>query len=188
MKVNIGSILEIRGGFISIQGKEEVEISNLQLGLKLTKPVEVNGTVTNTGKGFLVTADLFFEYQVNCGRCLESFIASQHVLVQEQFVSGTIAAARNAGHEAGSASDSDLIYYFRGDVIDLKDCFREQIMLALPMSFICRSECKGFCANCGRNLNQQACNCTTEISNATFEKLKDLLITEGGGSDGKPQK
>ena len=180
MKVNVGSILEIRGGTISIQGKEEVDISNIQLGLKLFKPVEVNGAVTNTGKGFLVKADLFFEYQVNCGRCLESFMASQHALVQEQFESGGI------GYEPGSAPDSDLIYYFRGDVIDLKDCFREQIILALPMSFVCGPECKGFCANCGRNLNRQVCNCTTEISNLKFEKLKDLLINKGGGSNGKP--
>jgi uncharacterized protein len=182
VKVNVGSILEIRGGTIQFQGQEELEISDSRLGLKLSKPIQVNGAITNTGKDFLVQAEVDCEYQVNCGRCLESFNASQKVSIQEQFVSG------NLSHENDSVAEDDQVYSFKGDVIDLYDCFREQILLAFPMSYVCRPNCKGFCAICGQNLNQRSCNCKINTYNPQFEKLKDLLITKGGGSDGQPKK
>jgi uncharacterized protein len=182
VKVNIASILEIRGGTIQFQGLQELEISDPRSGLELFKPIQVNGSITNTGKGFLVQAELDFEYQVSCGRCLESFIRSQKVSVQEQFVSG------NTGHENGPDAEDEQVYRFKGDVIDLDGCLKEQILLAFPMSFVCRPDCKGFCAICGQNLNQQSCNCKFNDCSPQFEKLKDLLIIEGGGSDGQPKK
>jgi uncharacterized protein len=182
VKVNICSILEIRGGTIPFQGQQELEISDSRFGLKLAKPIQVKGTITNTGKDFLVQADLDFEYQVNCGRCLESFHASQTASVQEQFVSG------NISHHDDPVAEEDQVYYFKGEVIDLEECLREQVLLAFPMSFVCRSDCKGFCATCGQNLNQKNCHCESNHYNPQFEKLKDLFITEGGGSNGQPKK
>jgi uncharacterized protein len=169
VKVNIGSILEIRGGVIQFQGWQEVLITDSGLSLKLTKPVAVNGTVTNTGKGFLVQADLSFEYTVNCGRCLENFSTSGQVKMQEQYM------APSALHENDSSLIADIFFKFTGDVIDLQECIQEQVFLALPMSFVCRPNCKGLCVNCGRNLNQKACNCSRETINPQFEKLKALL-------------
>lgn len=182
MKVNIGSILEIRGGTIQFQGQHELVISDSRVGLKIPKPFLVNGTITNTGKDFLVQAELDFEYEVICGRCLESFNTSQKVLIQEQFVSG------NISHETDPLVEEDQVYSFKGDVIDLSDCLREQVLLAFPMSFVCRADCKGFCAICGQNLNQQSCHCEFINYNPQFEKLKDLLVIEGGGSNGQPKK
>jgi uncharacterized protein len=193
VKVNIGSILEIRGGIIQFQGLWEVLISDAGLSLKLTKPVAVNGVVTNTGTGFLVQADLSFEYEVNCGRCLERFSASGQVKMQEQYMT------RDTLHENDSFLNDDTVYTFTGDVIDLQESIREQVLFALPMSFVCGPNCKGLCVKCGRNLNQQTCNCSRETINPQFEKLRDLLsakesenkkripMFKGGGSDGKSQ-
>lgn len=182
MKVNIGSILEIHGGTVQFQGQQELEISDSRLGLKLSKPVQVNGTVTNTGKDFLIQAELEFEYQVNCGRCLDSFNTSQMVSIQEQFVSG------NMSHDSEPLMEEEQVYNFKGDVIDLYDCIREQVLLAFPMSFVCQSDCKGFCSICGQNLNQESCHCELNQYNPRFEKLKDLLDIKGGGSNGQPKK
>ncbi len=192
MRVSIGSILEVRGGTIQFQGQQEIFISDCGLDLKLAEPVAVNGTITNIGKGFLVQADLSFKYTVDCGRCLENFAGTGRVLVQEQFVS------QNALHENSDLSD-DNFFKFTGDVIDLRECIQEQVFLALPMSFVCRLDCKGLCASCGRNLNQEICNCSRETINPQFAKLKVLLTDKeaknknrvhrlkGGGTDGEPQ-
>lgn len=182
MKVYIGSILEIPGGTIPFQGEQEMEIFDSRCGLKLSKPVQVKGVITNTGKDFLVQAELDFEYQVDCGRCLESFNTTQHISIQEQFVSG------NMSQDKDPLMEEDRVYNFKGEVIDLHDCLREQVLLAFPMSFVCRPDCKGFCAICGQNLNQQSCQCEFNDYNPQFEKLKDLLMTEGGGSNGQPKK
>jgi uncharacterized protein len=177
LRININSIREIHGDSLKINGRQEIDLAEPKLGFKVTGPVEVEGSITNTGAGFLVTAQLVFRYQANCGRCLETYSGEQTMNIQEQFTSGS-----KAGH------DDSTEYSFSGDEIDLKGCIQEQVLLALPMSFTCTPDCRGLCQECGRNLNLSTCNCSVNPINPQFEKLKVLLSQEGGGSDGKPKK
>lgn len=177
MKINISSIHEIPGESLKFDGLQEINLADPQLGLKITGPVKIKGTVTNTGVGFLVSAQLDYHYQANCGRCLEVYSTEQALEIREQFVS-------NSDPEKDDSTD----YPFKGDEIDLGECVQEQIILALPMSFTCTPECRGLCSECGQNLNLSTCKCTINPINPQFEKLKVLLSQEGGGSDGKPQK
>lgn len=175
MKVNIGPIWEIRGGAIEFDGicptDEIKEIK--ELGLTFKGPVQVRGKVTNTGDGFLVEADLSFEYQANCSRCLEAFFDGQQVHFEEEFI------------PEFRRKPDDLTFWFQGEVIDLTACIEEQVMLALPMKFLCDEDCRGFCPECGVPLNRSQCTCSESKTDSRFEKLKSLLTPEGGGSNGK---
>lgn len=178
MKINIGPIREIRGGVLEFQGNQEInsfqEIK--ELGLKFLGPVKVDGKVTNTGEGFLVDTELSFEYHTSCNRCLDEFDQKQRTTIKEEFISGY------------THSEDDSAFGFTGDLIDLTECIQEQVILSLPMKFLCRPECRGFCPNCGTNLNEKECSCLGEEMNPQFEKLKSLLLKEGGGPSGKPNK
>ncbi len=174
MKVNIGPIRELRGGIINFQG--EIKPPDFKMEINFTSPLKVNGMVTNTGEGFLVQAQVDFDYQVNCSRCLKEFLQHQQIEVTEGFLTGT------------SKETDDLVYYFTGDIIDLKDCLTEQVLLSLPMSFICQPDCRGLCSNCGHDLNKGECSCLPEQVNPQFEKLRNLLSIEGGGVNGKSKK
>ena len=46
-----------------------------------------------------------------------------------------------------------------GEVIDLTDAVREDILLAFPQSFLCSDACRGLCPSCGCNLNRERCTC-----------------------------
>ncbi len=46
---------------------------------------------------------------------------------------------------------------FDGKTIDLDPIVREQVLLALPVSVVCREECKGLCSTCGQDLNAKDC-------------------------------
>lgn len=193
MKVNIGSIHDVRGGAVEFQGQHTVEISDERIGLQLTKPVAVKGTITNTGKGFLVQADLSFEYQVCCGRCLEKYNTSQQVSIQEPFLSEIVHEDNNITFKVSSGKEilgkepgkDDDVFNFHSDVIDLKECIQEQVLLSLPMSFICHPDCKGLCCQCGKNLNQQNCLCVIEAINPQFDNLKRLLSKNSSNDVGK---
>ncbi|MCL6590836.1 MAG: DUF177 domain-containing protein [Firmicutes bacterium] len=177
MKINISSIREIRGDSLQFYGRQDIDLSDPNVGFKITGPVEVEGSVTNTGAGFLVSARLFFPYQASCGRCLETYSAGQTMEINEQFIS-----------KSKLDGDETPEYTFYGDEIDLKECIQEQVLLALPMSYICNPGCRGLCPGCGCNLNSTTCKCVVSTINPQFEKLKVLLSQEGGGSDGKSQK
>ncbi len=178
MKVNIGSIRELRGGSIGFQGEQAVEVLDEveELGLKLTGPAKIEGKVTNTGEGFLVEAELSFSYEANCSRCLEPIRTTQNLQIKEEFI---------PDH---SQVEEDSVFTFQGDTIDLTKCINEQVILALPMKILCRADCRGICPVCGGNLNQRQCECKVQEIDPRLEKLRSLLPTEGGGFNGKPNK
>jgi uncharacterized protein len=39
-----------------------------------------------------------------------------------------------------------------GDLLDLEPAFRDAVVLALPLSPLCRADCPGLCAQCGVRL------------------------------------
>jgi uncharacterized protein len=49
--------------------------------------------------------------------------------------------------------------FYQGDSIDVSALVQEQILLTLPSVPLCKEECKGLCAQCGVNLNQETCEC-----------------------------
>jgi uncharacterized protein len=56
--------------------------------------------------------------------------------------------------------DSPDVQSYLGDEIDLNDIVREHVLLGLPMSPVCREDCRGLCPQCGAELNLGPCGCT----------------------------
>ncbi len=175
MKVNIGPVRELPGGMVDFRGEQEVP--DFKLALTFTEPIKVEGTITNTGEGFLMKANLCFHYLVNCDRCLKEFQREQQTEVVAEF-----------SQSPTRDGEDDLAFHFTGDIVDLKDCISEQVLFTLPMNFICKPDCRGICPVCGNDRNIDPCNCVIEQFNPQFEKLRNLLSTEGGGPDGKSKK
>ena len=66
---------------------------------------------------------------------------------------------------------------FDGKTIDLDPVVREQVLLALPVSVLCREECKGLCTTCGQDLNDKDCGHGKEKAvDPRLAKLKDLKL------------
>lgn len=176
MIVNINSIRESRGLSIPFEGIQAFEPDQFEgFNLVFEGPIAVKGKVTNTGDGFLVEAEARLRYRTACSRCLQEFGENRSIEVKEEFVQG-------------HSSSDESVYGFAGDLIDLTMCLRDQIILALPMKFLCNPQCRGFCPECGKNLNLESCQCHAEPMNHQFAILKNLLSSEGGGSDGQSKK
>ena len=47
--------------------------------------------------------------------------------------------------------------------LDIDELVRTDIVLNLPFVFLCREDCKGICAGCGKMLNYENCICEKEI-------------------------
>jgi uncharacterized protein len=66
---------------------------------------------------------------------------------------------------------------FDGKVIDLNPVVREQLLLALPVSVLCREDCKGLCPQCGLDLNSGSCGHRTEKQiDPRLQKLADVKL------------
>jgi len=53
---------------------------------------------------------------------------------------------------------------------------REQVLLAIPMSAVCREDCAGLCAQCGQNLNEKKCGCETKVIDPRLAPLKNIKL------------
>ncbi|MCM8781000.1 MAG: YceD family protein [Candidatus Omnitrophica bacterium] len=43
--------------------------------------------------------------------------------------------------------------------IDIDPAIREEIILDYPIRILCKTDCKGLCPNCGKDLNEGNCSC-----------------------------
>lgn len=55
--------------------------------------------------------------------------------------------------------------------IDLTPMVKENLVLSIPMKWICSEDCKGICPGCGADLNKESCKCTTQQIDARWEQL-----------------
>ena len=66
---------------------------------------------------------------------------------------------------------------FNGKTIDLDPVVREQVLLALPVSVVCRDDCKGLCSTCGQDLNEKDCgHGKVKEVDVRLAKLKDIKL------------
>ncbi len=73
------------------------------------------------------------------------------------------------------ARDDDTDYRLDGEIADTEPMLRDALVLALPLSPTCRSDCLGLCASCGADLNTGACPGHDEDPESPFAALRDIL-------------
>ena len=101
--------------------------------------------ISKTPQGLLVQAKFQAAAVAECVRCLDVFAQPLATEFSELYA-----------FSPRTASESGLILPEDAN-IDLEPLAREYFMLELPISPICRPDCKGLCIYCGENLNHTTC-------------------------------
>jgi uncharacterized protein len=68
-----------------------------------------------------------------------------------------------------------------GEHLDIDKDVREEVLLGFPMKVLCKETCKGMCAGCGANLNNEACTCgkpETKESKTEIRNSKQIRNTK----------
>jgi uncharacterized protein len=66
------------------------------------------------------------------------------------------------------------VAFYDGVALDVNLMILEQIELAMPMSFVCREDCKGLCYKCGADLNEGVCLCKKEETDSRLSVLLEF--------------
>lgn len=111
------------------------------------------------------------DFEANCARCLEPV----PVPVEKDFdlIYRPLGSDRRADEVSISEAETEIGYY-QGDGMELADSLREQVLLAVPIKFVCREDCKGYCPSCGKNLNEGPCDCAKAGTDTRWDALKEL--------------
>ncbi len=127
---------------------------------RLTAPVRIACKVDLVdGTTLHVRGRLSGQVATECGRCLENYelpVGNELDLFYLPRVQGRL----QEEEEEVELTDRDVVVgYYDGEKLDLGEVLREQIILGLPFKRLCREDCRGRCASCGRNLNEGPCAC-----------------------------
>jgi uncharacterized protein len=124
----------------------EVELGAFDLGGQRYLPVpekvaaafEITKAITGTVFSLAFTARLHGP----CYRCLGDAVLELPI--------------RGREYQAESPDDEELrTPYIDGNTLDVSAWARDAIALALPEKILCRPDCAGLCAVCGKNLNDE---------------------------------
>jgi uncharacterized protein len=157
------------------------------LGFKATAPARLHAFLRKVSGGVLLEGSLDVAATIPCKRCVTDVPLTIPVrftlnLVPESLVRREEEEAQEAvrGGEGESEGSFDLQdtdeEVFDGKTIDLDPIVREQVLLALPMSVVCREDCQGLCAQCGQNLNEKKCGCEQRVIDPRLAVLKDIKL------------
>ena len=91
-------------------------------------------------EGVLVTGSAVAPLTGECARCLEPLASTIEVSFQELY---------RYLPDPGEDEDDGEERFLDGDHLDLEPAFRDAVVLALPLSPLCRDDCPGLCAECG---------------------------------------
>lgn len=118
------------------------EISPLKISLDLESqgiifvaPVNTKAKILKSGSEVFAEVEVQAPLEYTCSRCLARF----QKVFKKTF---------NLSREVKP-----------GDILDIDEDIRQEMMVDYPMKLLCKPDCKGLCSNCGQNLNVADCDC-----------------------------
>lgn len=118
-------------------------------------------------EGVLASGEVTARVTGQCGRCLDPLETDVVAAFQQLYSYDD----RDADEETLSLD---------GDLLDLEPTLRDAIVLALPMTPLCREDCAGLCAECGIRLDDEPGH-RHDMSDPRWAALASLLPDQPGG-------
>ena len=110
-------------------------------------------------EGVLVTGSATAPLAGECARCLAPLAATVTASFTELYLYPHDKHDRHDRHDRPDRHDwlddeeqDEEELYLDGDLLDLEPVLRDAVVLALPMSPLCREDCPGLCVECGAPL------------------------------------
>lgn len=168
MLVNVATQLkEDIGSVRNYEINEEIDVfSNGHASV-----VEGGVKLTRTDRSILATGSLRTTVEITCSRCLRPFDYPIAFGIEEEYFPSidVVTGAKLPPPE----EDTSLIIDER-HLLDLTEVMRQNALLSIPMKPLCEESCAGLCPECGNNLNQGPCGCSTQRIDPRWSKLIEL--------------
>jgi uncharacterized protein len=140
----------------------------------------LRGAATKMGRNVLVQVKFRVPLTGQCKRCLKPLHLDESVELTRTYVPEDQArrAGEHKSHESERRLEPGLVDQdvYAGKEIDLAPAMREQILLYIPSSPLCREDCLGLCPKCGSDLNEGDCGCDRGVMDPRWAALKGLQL------------
>ena len=127
--------------------------------------ITFKGRLEPASDDFLLRGKLRGGLLVPCARCLEPAHLPIDVDISVISVERERAPAEDEEINPDQADAPDVLTFDDG-LIDLGPELRDELLLAVPVSVLCREDCLGLCFVCGNNRNVTPCDCVAKEKQA----------------------
>jgi uncharacterized protein len=138
-----------------------VELAGVAPGEPLALDLRMEAVV----EGVLVSGTVTAPVTGECGRCLDPVSDEITVGVQELFA--------YPDSTTDISADADEVRRMSGDLLDLEPVVRDAVVLGLPLSPLCRADCRGLCATCGARWDDLPADHTHETTDPRWAALTE---------------
>ena len=133
-------------------------------------------SLMRTDAGIWVHAELRVAGSAACSRCLQKFVDTLHVDMDEEYLP-TVDV--NSGYPLRvPEKDEGTFTIDQRHVLDLGAALLEYYITCQPMKPLCQKDCMGLCLLCGANKNEGLCRCPEEAPDERWSPLLHLLKRE----------
>ena len=162
-------LLDLKKVFLNQDEKINVtynlDLSNVEIDdiKPMPQPVEVCALAENRAGVVKLTINVKFEYVRPCDRC-----ATVTTNLLDYTFKHTLVVSL-------SGESNDDFIEIPDYKLDLDMLINSDVLLELPLKYLCKDDCKGLCFKCGINKNEEECECQTKVIDPRLEVLKELL-------------
>ncbi len=156
----------------------EFETAPEAIGLEgFVGTVRVGGSLRKSSNQFFLTGRVIGTYVSQCDRCLVEVRQEIDVPINVYYITADEASA--SAQEEAEVEVRTLHPDEHAIVLDEE--VRQSISVEMPVKVLCREECRGLCPNCGADLNQGECGCSSEDIDPRWTRLAELFKGRGSG-------
>lgn len=146
---------------------EAEDLQTVDFGtLQVVQTNSLQLTVTARGSYLYVTGANPIDLKFDCDRCAEEFGRRYRVELEYVFHLGDLGEGDTADVEVLDENEKK---------INFDPYYQESVQIAVPFLQLCSQKCKGLCAKCGTNLNEDGCDCSkSKPIDPRWEKLAEI--------------
>ena len=181
MKLDLSEIARTPGSY----AEHKIDNFLLQNGSEIGANYPINGKLIfqSTGRVLVIMGGFTTQVDEICDRCAGAAIVDIKADIAEDFsVNPTQNETRGRGekHMPLVEEDEDTkechLFYEGTFDLNLDELIRQNIVLSMPLKFLCNENCTGLCMNCGKPLTlDKECDCQSSDINPQFEALKNYF-------------
>lgn len=102
-----------------------------------------------------------------CDRCLDEVKKDFDVTIEE-FIDMAI-------FESDNTYEINELNYLDDCNIDMDALLEKELMSLVPVQVLCKEDCKGLCKVCGKNLNNESCDCDDFVPDPRLSVFANIL-------------
>ena len=177
MRINISEILanpSVTREYEVVPSFDELVLSHAAYPVVHKEPFILS--VSSSSGKVLIRGRTNVRLLMPCDRCLEPLEIPFSIVIDAKVNRDWLSdGASNVPEGDSEIDDVDAFGFLDGCILDVDKLVSDEIVVALPTKVLCKDDCKGLCAVCGKNLNHGSCDCDRSVGDPRMAAIRDIF-------------